>query len=197
LAANGGHTRAQYRLGQAYIVGRGVDAQPAWGMRWIGKAADAGHPDALFAMGVARSEGVGMPSDRDFAWIWMRRAELAGRPDATVIRRGIGDRIPTLQWHRVAKLVVMGVGETDADMEADSLYDAPTVRFVQFALRRLGFRPGQVDGVKGARTARTIARYRRDNDLPEDDAITPALLDRLRDALYGPDGVETRPAATS
>ena len=47
-AAQAGHARAQNNLGVAYIEGRGIDAQPALGCTWIGKAAQQAPNDMLF-----------------------------------------------------------------------------------------------------------------------------------------------------
>src|SRR6185503_5125247 len=42
------------------------------------------------------------------------------------------------------------------------------VRALQRQLRRLGFRPGPIDGLYGPRTAAAVARYQRDQGAPSD-----------------------------
>ena len=46
LAAEGGHTEAQYRLGRMYIHGEGVERDYAEAEKWYRKAAEAGNADA-------------------------------------------------------------------------------------------------------------------------------------------------------
>ncbi len=51
---------------------------------------------------------------------------------------------------------------------------------VQRSLRRLGYNPGPADGIAGSATGRAILAYQRDNGLPQDNRISTALLNHMR-----------------
>lgn len=55
-----------------------------------------------------------------------------------------------------------------------------TVLGVQQVLAELGYRPGAIDGAWGARTARAVKAFQRDNDIAETGRITPELLDEVQ-----------------
>ena len=56
----------------------------------------------------------------------------------------------------------------------------PEIETLQADLRALGYDPGPVDGILGARTASAIRAYQRDTGLPVDGRPTPALAISLR-----------------
>jgi peptidoglycan hydrolase-like protein with peptidoglycan-binding domain len=56
------------------------------------------------------------------------------------------------------------------------------VRELQRRLDELGYDPGPVDGLMGARTAEAIADFQEDRGLDADGEPTRALLERLREA---------------
>ena len=57
------------------------------------------------------------------------------------------------------------------------------VRGIQEELAGHGYRPGQVDGLAGARTVRAIRAYQRDAGLPVNGLATKELLDHLKFSL--------------
>ena len=59
---------------------------------------------------------------------------------------------------------------------------ASVVRQIQTHLRRLGYRPGAVDGRPGPRTATAVEAFQRDRGLPVDGRLTLDLLRMLRGA---------------
>ncbi|MEL6980118.1 MAG: peptidoglycan-binding domain-containing protein [Pseudomonadota bacterium] len=61
---------------------------------------------------------------------------------------------------------------------------AATAR-IQAGLSRLGYNPGPVDGVKGARTSRAIRAYQRDNALLVDGRATFELAEHIDGQLRG------------
>jgi uncharacterized protein len=75
-AANQGNADAQFNMGQAYKLGRGVAADPKQAESWYGKAARQGHEQAEGYYGLALFEN-GKRSD---AVQWLQRA--VGRDDA-------------------------------------------------------------------------------------------------------------------
>jgi hypothetical protein len=78
-----------------------------------------------------------------------------------------------------------GAAEANANARAayDSQYYAPPppggpglVHSIQSSLTRLGYDPGPVDGVYGARTADAISQFQYSNRLPVDGQPSPQLL---------------------
>ena len=65
----------------------------------------------------------------------------------------------------------------------DSLAAAPTVRFVERALKRLGYDPGGVDGEAGAETRAAIEAYRNTKRLAPGGDATKDLIADLRRGL--------------
>ncbi len=80
--ADAGRVDALIRLGQMYLKGEGVAADPVLAVRWIRKAADQGSPLAAFELGVFSATGVGGPADLAAAAAWYRKAAHQGYADA-------------------------------------------------------------------------------------------------------------------
>ena len=71
----------------------------------------------------------------------------------------------------------------------DRLFSASRSRAVleaQILLDHSGHSPGVVDGAMGGNSRRAIAAFQRAHGLPVDGNLSPALLDRLRQAHSGP-----------
>ena len=51
--AEQGHARAQFALGNAYYLGRGVPQNHEEGVKWLRLAAEQGHADAQYNLGLA------------------------------------------------------------------------------------------------------------------------------------------------
>ena len=73
---------AQYLLGECYIKGKGVKADPAEAVKWYRLAADQGLDEAQYNLGVAYLEGSGVEKDRVEAAKWFRMAADQGMEDA-------------------------------------------------------------------------------------------------------------------
>lgn len=80
--ASRGVAEAQFGLGIAYDLGRGVapDARAACG--WYGRAGDGGHVNAAFSAGVMHDSGRCGPRRAEQAATWYARAAAAGFPRA-------------------------------------------------------------------------------------------------------------------
>ncbi len=61
--------------------------------------------------------------------------------------------------------------------------DAALVRDIQFALTKLGYDPGPVDGVMGPKTRAAIRQYQTDQGLLADGNATPELVQHIRQTL--------------
>lgn len=80
--AESGVIEAQIMLGQMYLKGEGVAADPKRAVAWIRKAAEEGSAVAEFELGVFCSTGIGGPPDNQTAAAWYRRAAHQHYPDA-------------------------------------------------------------------------------------------------------------------
>jgi len=81
-AALKGDIKAQFTLGSAYELGRGVAPDFAEAARWYQKAADAGNPGAQAHLGKLYAEGKGLPRDLAAAVKWYARAAVQGDSQA-------------------------------------------------------------------------------------------------------------------
>lgn len=63
-AADGGHKKAQYRLGRMYAKGKGVDKDHSKAAYWYGKAAASGHAKSQYRLGKCYMKGKGVKEDR-------------------------------------------------------------------------------------------------------------------------------------
>lgn len=77
-AANAGDSHAQYALGIAYKLGRGVATDTGQSLLWMRRAATGGLPAAARTLGIAYEEGNGIDKDTAEAAKWYTRAALGG-----------------------------------------------------------------------------------------------------------------------
>jgi len=89
IAAQQGHTDAQYYLGNCYYTGKGVDKDPAEAANWYRKAAGQGHPAAQYALGFCYAHGAGVKQSHSMALMWYKKAAEAGHTAA----------INSVAWH--------------------------------------------------------------------------------------------------
>lgn len=126
----------------------------------------------------------------------LRATRLPGRPVAvrstptmsssTRIQRraGLSYRRPPRRSGPSRPAVTRRVGVSrprlSSGFKAHSAAHIRHVRVVQTSLRRAGFNPGKVDGVKGPRTLRAVNRFKRAHGLPADGRIGHRVLRLLR-----------------
>lgn len=79
--AERGDPDAQFNLGQAYRLGRGVPLDLAMAKSWFEKAADTGHIDAETTLGLLLFQN----GDRAAGLKWLRRAAEEGEPRALLV----------------------------------------------------------------------------------------------------------------
>jgi cell division septation protein DedD len=79
--ANQGDPDAQFNMGQAYKLGRGVPADLAIAQSWYQKAAQQGHPQAQANLGLILFQNGNRPG----AMPWLRKAADAGDPRAQYV----------------------------------------------------------------------------------------------------------------
>ena len=117
LAAKGDNDAA-FNLGQAYRLGRGVNADSGEAKKWFEKAARAGHLDAQVSLGLLLFD-IG---DRSTALIWLKRAADRGEPRAllvtgTALFNGDGmKRDPVLGYAYVSRAAAQGLAPAKATL---------------------------------------------------------------------------------
>lgn len=114
-----GDAIAQYKLGECYATGRGVEKDDAKALEWLGKAAAQGQADAQFALGVCHEEGYVVEKDEAKAVGWYEKAAAQGQADAQYnlgrcYRWGFGgiakNEAKAMEWYEKAA----EQGQTDA-----------------------------------------------------------------------------------
>lgn len=174
-AGEQGHVRAQYLLGQAYDGGIGVPLNPAWAARWYGRAALAGHAGAQVAYAGMLSAGRGLPGNEGEAYRWLLLAAQNGAREAGRGAARLAARLPA----SVVSAQRLEAARYKPHRQA-RLDDRPTVTYVQFALRSVGYEVGPVDGEPGRRTTAGIRAFQRDAGAVDGGgAISNGLLQEL------------------
>jgi cell division septation protein DedD len=101
--AAAGEPDAQFNLGQAYKLGRGVPADAATALGWYRKAAAAGHEQAQATLGLQLFQS----GQREEAMIWLKKAADQGEPRAQYVVGTAyfnGDSLPR-DWARAYALM--------------------------------------------------------------------------------------------
>lgn len=120
--AEKGNNDAAFDLGQAYRLGRGVNADSGEAKKWFERAAKAGHLDAQVSLGLLLFDS----GDRPAALAWLKRAADRGEPRAllvigTALFNGDGvKRDPLLGYTYVSRAAAQGLAAaktTLADMD--------------------------------------------------------------------------------
>ena len=81
-AAQKGHKKAQYRVGQCYDKGRGVAEDDKQAFFWYSKSAAQQYAKAQYEVGKCYKNGEGTEKDRKKAVTWFTRAANQGNADA-------------------------------------------------------------------------------------------------------------------
>lgn len=112
--AERGFVEAQFSLGNLYLRGEGVPADPALALRWFERAAAAGHAEAKLNLALMLDAGDGVPRDPVAAYIHAIRAagQLGGdeRRVARDIAAGIARRMSPDEAERARRLLMDGAG---------------------------------------------------------------------------------------
>jgi TPR repeat protein len=173
-AAAQDHPEAQFALAEAHTNGRGTPVDHGWAARWYGKAAGQGVVRAQYMLGVSYATGLGLPQDFPQAARWLSLAAAKSDGDAVRLRDAIAARLTSEQRTAAATFA-----QNWRPSAPGPFADAPTIRFVQYALEQLGHDPGEVDGVWGAKTGRALAAFQKRAGIAA--SLTPELLQELKD----------------
>jgi TPR repeat protein len=176
-AAEQGHADAQVLLADAYADGLGVESEPAWATMWYGRAAAQGHAEAQYRLALAHIHGTGTSPDVVMAYRWLAIAASAGHAGAAQARETLAGRMIRQEIEPAER-----AAKRWRPVENPREPDEPLVRYVQFALQQLGYKPGSTDGILGRQTRRAVAAFAQRERI-SDERITPDLVDRLRARL--------------
>ena len=88
-SAERGDAVAQYRLGLAYCLGRGVKKDYSEAVKWLRRSADQGHAKAQYYLGFCYSVGKGVAKDAQTAYGWSLLAVSGGYDKASSMLRSL------------------------------------------------------------------------------------------------------------
>jgi hypothetical protein len=101
--AKGGDFVAQYKLGYAYYLGRGIAQDYSQAAIWWKKAAEQGYPDAQNNLGALYNSGRGVPQSYSEAYFWQNlaaarangplQAQFAKNRDDSAAKLGVWEKI--------------------------------------------------------------------------------------------------------
>lgn len=178
LAARQGFPEAAAALADAFENGVGVEKDLMWSMRWQERAASFGVVRSQYKFGALLAAGRGMPADPETGLRWLLLAARAGDPDAGRIADAVRGMLPPDKRRRAAAAADAWTPQPAGHL---SIADAPTLRFIQAALKQLGIDAGPVDGLDGPRTRAAIQRFRQARGLRSGTAIDTAFLSVLKE----------------
>lgn len=143
--AEKGDSDAQFNLGQAYRLGRGVTVDLAQAKAWLEKAAKAGHLDAQTTLGLLLFDS----GSRDSAMVWLKKAAERGEPRAmlvygTALFNGDGaPRDPLMAYAYVSRAAAQGLDPAKSTLEQmDQIIPLDTRRrAVEIALQKAAEKP--------------------------------------------------------
>ena len=145
----------------------------AWGARWLGLAAYQGHTEAQFSLGVLYTRGLGLPVDMVQAVIWLDRARNQGHPFAGKVLQKVMSEMSPANLDKA-----LSHAGRDYQRTLHGYANRPTVRFIQFRLKRKGYAAGHADGIRGPRTETAASRFLTDQGVSSqwDDEMLIRLL---------------------
>ncbi|MCR5600980.1 MAG: sel1 repeat family protein [Ruminococcus sp.] len=80
--AQDGDLKSQFRLGNMYLHGTGIEHSPEKAIQWFKKAAEKDYPPALYNLAYCYQHGIGVPVDRITAAVYYKKAADNGDLDA-------------------------------------------------------------------------------------------------------------------
>ena len=190
-AAEQGHANAQFNLGNMYFHGRGVPEDYPEAVRWLHLAAEQGDADAQFNLGLMYEYGAGAAQDLVRAHKWFNLAasrfsssEEKRREKAVRSRARVAARLTSAEHAKAQRLARewhprRTTAPTPEVPAGDADDTGARIANLQRALRRLGYDPGPVDGILGARTRGAIRAFQADAGLP----VTGQVSERLESAV--------------
>jgi len=184
-AAEQGHAEAQYNLGWMYDNGQGVTKNHKKAVYWWKKAAEEGDISAQYNLSVMYYNGRGVTQNFKLAYVWESLAASQGHEKATINRDITAKELTPQQLSEAQDLAAQIQYKIDNPTPTPNR-PTPTssadkeVRWVQQNLKNLGYDPGPVDGVTGARTRSAIIAFQTDISVAPTGTIDEILFAQLR-----------------
>jgi len=184
-AAEQGHAEAQYNLGWMYDNGQGVTKNHKKAVYWWKKAAEEGDISAQYNLSVMYYNGRGVTQNFKLAYVWESLAASQGHEKATINRDITAKELTPQQLSEAQDLAAQIQYKIDNPTPTPNR-PTPTssadkeVRWVQQNLKNLGYDPGPVDGVTGARTRSAIIAFQTDISVTPTGTIDEILFAQLR-----------------
>ena len=158
--AEKGDADAQFNLGQAYRLGRGVKVDLAQAQSWLERAARSGHLDAQTTLGLLLFDS----GSRDVAMGWLKKAAERGEPRAmlvygTALFNGDGaPRDSLMAYAYVSRAAAQGLEPAKSTLEQMDQVIPLEIRrrAIEIALQKAAEKPAP--GAKPAKPAKVAAR---------------------------------------
>jgi TPR repeat protein len=171
-AATAGLSAAQYRYGLSL-----VDSDPDAALPWLLKAARQGHVGATYALASVLATNPGNQDRLNRALYWTHLALRGGHPDAPRLLASLrGANTPGNTSNQSGN-------RPAAAAPVPAVQQPNLIARMQDALSRLGYDPGPVDGMMGARTRTAIRAFERSVDLSETGSPSEEVLQRMLEEL--------------
>jgi len=181
--AEKGDADAQFNLGQAYRLGRGVPTNLAAAKTWFERAANQGHIDAETTLGLLLFQN----NDQAEGLKWLKRASEKGEPRAmlvygTALVNGDGvTQDPVLGYAYVSRSAAQGLGPAKETLDQlDQLLPAPDRKRGAEMARQLGkgtpapSKPAQAATARAKPAAKSPAKTAASAAAPAKPAPAPA-----------------------
>jgi len=193
-AAEQGDADAQVNIGFMYSKGRGVTKDYKQAVYWYTKSAEQGHAFAQHDLGVMYFNGQGVAQNYKLAYVWQSLAVAQGAEDAIQNRDDTARRLSPQQLSEAQDLaakIQYRIDNPEKQKPSSVSTPAPNkqipksssvadVRWVQQTLKNLGYKPGPVDGLMGARTRDAIIAFQTDISVAPTGVIDEVLVAQLR-----------------
>ena len=186
LAADQGVAGAQNNLGVMHAKGRGVTQDYAEAVKWYRLATEQGNADAQRNLGVMYATGLGVTQDDVQAHMWFNLSAAQGGKNSTAVRDLVEKSMTTAD---ISKAQRMARQWRPGQQSAVPRSSGPTatgkrIANVQRGLAALGYDPGPVDGILGAKTRAAIRAFQAREKRP----VTGVVSEELAAALQSVSG---------
>lgn len=174
-ASDLGLPRAQVALANMYETGIGVRRDFIKARTYFRKAAKQGNNLGQYRLGRLYERGEGGSKNIKRARTWYQKAAAADYQPAILRLKTIGGSIPTPTARNSRRNQ-----SASASRPANTAKFKEKVRIAQIRLSNLGYKLGKADGIYGAKTAKAIKKFQRNQRLPITGEVTDKLLKQLK-----------------
>ena len=138
--AEKGDANSQYRLGELYHYGLGVDADIKTAIGWYTLAAEQGHVDAQNNLGIIYDEGHSVESDYRTAIKWYTMAAEQGDPGAQfnlgaiyLEEPNVEDPVRAYMWWGISAYLGNDLAGSQLEFAAEKMTDAEVAEALSLA----------------------------------------------------------------